>query len=209
MAINFPNTPTAGNTYTYLGVTYTWKAAGYWAVDGAGDIGPATGAETDAGTENGKYMTPQSIEDSTYIKMSQLTQAINDAVNPIMSSVFPIGSIYTNADVNTNPATLLGIGVWARFGEGRVLQSEGPGFAIGQVAGETTHTLTTAQLPSHTHSFRGSGASSGLGRTHISIDTGGGISHAYGATNVDATGSGAAHNIMQPYIVVYMWRRTA
>ena len=40
------------------------------------------------------------------------------AINAI---VYPVGSIYFNMAVSTNPATLLGMGTWVAYGEGRVL----------------------------------------------------------------------------------------
>tara|TARA_R110000824_G_scaffold23140_5_gene83487 strand:- start:13192 stop:13800 length:609 start_codon:yes stop_codon:yes gene_type:complete len=77
MAINFPNSPTAGSTYTYQGITYTWidtsgggGADGYWKVNTPGSVGIATGAEVDTGTDNAKYVTPLAMEDSSYIKES-------------------------------------------------------------------------------------------------------------------------------------------
>jgi len=75
MAINFPDSPTAGSTYTYQGVTYTWQdtsggagADGYWKVNTPGTLGPATGADLDAGTDNAKYATAKALEDSKYVK---------------------------------------------------------------------------------------------------------------------------------------------
>ena len=75
MAINFPNSPTAGSTYTYQGITYTWidtsgggGADGYWKVNTPGSIGTATGPELDAGTDNAKYATALALEDSSYSK---------------------------------------------------------------------------------------------------------------------------------------------
>ena len=38
-----------------------------------------------------------------------------------LQALHPIGSIYINAGVNTNPATLLGFGTWTAFGAGRVM----------------------------------------------------------------------------------------
>ena len=43
------------------------------------------------------------------------------AVSNLSASIYPVGSIYINAGVTTNPATLLGFGTWTAFGAGRVL----------------------------------------------------------------------------------------
>jgi hypothetical protein len=40
--------------------------------------------------------------------------------NEIMAAVYPVGSIYINAGVPTNPGTLLGFGTWVAFGAGKV-----------------------------------------------------------------------------------------
>jgi hypothetical protein len=42
-------------------------------------------------------------------------------VTAALQAVYPVGSIYINAGVSTNPATLLGFGTWAAFGAGRVM----------------------------------------------------------------------------------------
>jgi hypothetical protein len=42
-------------------------------------------------------------------------------VQAAIALLYPVGSIYTNASVSTNPATLLGFGTWTAFGAGRVL----------------------------------------------------------------------------------------
>jgi hypothetical protein len=41
-------------------------------------------------------------------------------VQAAIALLYPVGSIYTNATVSTNPATLLGFGTWTAFGAGRV-----------------------------------------------------------------------------------------
>ena len=126
----------------------------------------------------------------------------------INAHVYPVGSIYT-AIVATNPATLLGVGTWAAFGAGKVMvgidASDTDFDTVEETGGAKTgsHTLTTSEIPSHTHTVaeKGSGGSS----YNLDYVQGG------GTASTGATGGGAAHThpIVQPYIVVYMWKRTA
>ena len=66
-----------------------------------------------------------------------------------------------------------------------------------------SHTLTVNEIPSHTHTVAKAGSG---GNSYNLAYVQGGNTQATGAT-----GGGAAHThpIVQPYIVVYMWRRTA
>lgn len=72
----------------------------------------------------------------------------------ILNQVYPIGSIYM-ASVSTNPATLLGVGTWNAWGTGRVpvgFDGSQTEFNTSEkTGGEKTHVLTTAEMPSHTH----------------------------------------------------------
>jgi len=123
------------------------------------------------------------------------------AINAI---VYPVGSIYTTVSA-TAPATLLGMGTWVAFGAGKVpvgIDASQTEFdTIEETGGTKTHTLTTSEMPAHTHTIptKGSGGSS----YNLDYVTGG------DTTASSSTGGGAAHNILQPYIVVYMWKRTA
>lgn len=67
---------------------------------------------------------------------------------------FKVGAIYVNL-TGVNPASELGYGVWAVFGTGRTLVGFDAGDsdfdAARKVSGSKAHTLTTAQMPSHTH----------------------------------------------------------
>jgi len=126
---------------------------------------------------------------------------------------YPVGSIYT-AVVSTNPATLLGVGTWAAFGAGRVLLGAGGGYSAGATGGATTdsHALTTAEMPAHTHTLgyednawpnaSGDVAENNLWNSIRAADE-------YRTTSSTGSGSAHTHDIMQPYIVVYMWKRTA
>ena len=125
----------------------------------------------------------------------------------LLLAIYPIGSIYTNAEVSTDPSTLLGFGDWEAFGAGRVqvgidVGGDADFDTLNEEAGAKTHELTEAEMPEHTHEYtkpisagtRDSGAFSNLGTESNTTGT---------------TGSGDAHNNLQPYIVVHMWKRIA
>ena len=154
---------------------------------------------------------------------SQLDTLETNAVS--ISDVYPVGSIYMNASSSTNPATLLGFGTWASFGAGRVLvgiDSADTDFDTAEeTGGSKTHTLTEAELPAHHHKLIADADSNSALTTSNQVarrDLTGSHDQEYDlhGTATAATlgkssevGSGSAHNNVQPYIVVYMWKRTA
>ena len=201
---------------------------------------------------------------------------------------FPIGYIYLSVS-NVNPSTYFG-GTWEQIKDVFLL-SAGTTYAAGSTGGTSTVTLTTSQIPSHTHGLNNHTHSVGAhshglnshthtysksattsGSTALTIDqipshahnigrsglynsagyggfsqstgnaepfstgsTGGGKGHTHSITlssvktgaasgstanstvfntggnsgNTTATGNGSSHNNMPPYLVVYMWKRTA
>jgi hypothetical protein len=131
------------------------------------------------------------------------------ASNP--AAAWPVGSIFTSV-VATNPATLLGFGTWAAFGAGRVLVGLDSGQtefdAVKETGGSKTHTLITAEMPSHTHVQTQNSATTGGLAGYAARDTSTSTQVATGYTT-EATGGGGAHNNLQPYIVVHFWERTA
>jgi hypothetical protein len=122
-----------------------------------------------------------------------------------LAAAYPVGSVYINASVATNPATLLGFGTWTAFGAGRVMIGNGTSdatYAAGATGGESTHTLTVAEMPAHTHTEKGD---TGDG----SADGGNTLHKHHQDMNTGSTGGGGAHNNLPPYIVCYFWQRTA
>lgn len=132
-----------------------------------------------------------------YVTIELLKQAIG------ATQAFPIGSIYI-AVVATNPSSLLGYGTWTAFATGRTLVGIDIGDAsfdvVEETGGSKTHTLTVGEIPSHTHGANNGGNSNGAWASTAG--------NSYGSVS-DATGGGGAHNNLQPYIVTYMWKRTA
>lgn len=142
-----------------------------------------------------------------------------------LAAAYPVGSIYMNASDSTNPGTLLGFGTWTSFGAGRVLtgldSSDTDFDTAEETGGSKTHTLTEAELPAHHHKLIANTDSNLTLTTTNQVakrDLTGSQDQEYElhGTSVAATlgessevGSGSAHSIVQPYIVVYMWKRTA
>jgi len=140
---------------------------------------------------------------TTAVAAGALTAA---AINAI---VYPVGSIYFQVAVATNPATLLGMGTWVAYAEGRVLVGKASSgtFATlnGTMGAETdSHTLSISEIPSHTHDLLGGGFDGSSGAEPGSVR-----SSNLGAGGATGGGSAHTHDIVQPSIVVYMWKRTA
>ena len=128
---------------------------------------------------------------------------------------YPVGSIYLSWD-NTNPQTFMG-GTWVQFGQGRTLMGQGTGndgstsmsFTAESSGGEYKHKLTVTEMPSHGHKLYARGGQTAQTSSPFAdnkpITQG---SNSYGF-NVSSTGGDQSHNNIQPYIVIYFWRRTA
>lgn len=150
---------------------------------------------------------------------------------------WPIGSIYVNAANATSPAVLLGFGAWEAVGQGRVLIGVGTGtdengasktVAASGTGGEYAHALTEAENGPHTHSGSTDSAGShahtfsyggnegagslmpemGRSTAPVAFATSSAGAHTHAMT-LGSSGSGIAHNNVQPYLGVYMWVRTA
>ena len=156
------------------------------------------------------------IEDFVKGNYAALKKEIEDFVKGLVNSkpVTHVGQIILSTTLNTadKVKNIYG-GNWEAFGAGKVLvgagSNGGRSFTAGSTGGEYEHTLTINEMPSHTHTVtdwyfeRNKGDQ--LGNTHGDELLG----NTYTTETTSASGSGRAHNNMQPYVVVYMWRRVA
>jgi hypothetical protein len=141
----------------------------------------------------------------TAAEVRSLINAQEAATSISLLDVYPVGSVYISV-LAANPSTLFG-GTWVAIGSGKTLvgidSSDTDFDALEETGGSKTHTLTVDEMPAHTHSMTiedptGTG-SSGSANGASSFST----------VNTSSTGGGQAHTIVQPYLVVSMWKRTA
>ncbi|MBD2060522.1 tail fiber protein [Oculatella sp. FACHB-28] len=189
--------------------------------------------------------------------LASVPGVISTFVNAVVDAVFPIGSIRSYAGEFTASNYLLCNGsevsrttysaLFAIIGTiygagdgintfglpnlvGRVPIGGGGSYGLGATGGSETHTLTTAEMPahshtgstntagvhSHTYNYRtsntlGTGSSRGdfnngtlNGSSTIANDEAGAHNHTVTTTN---TGGGQAHNNMQPYLAINFYIR--
>jgi hypothetical protein len=156
------------------------------------------------------------------------TQSANDNSTKVATTAYvgnsialayPVGSIYINASVSTNPATLFGFGTWTAFGAGRVMVGLNASDSSFDTLEETGGSKD-AVVVSHTHSVSDPGHSHTIGFQNHTIDQNAGSAGLVrqGTSNtstqttgisINSTGDSATNANLQPYIVVYMWKRTA
>ena len=145
--------------------------------------------------------------------------------------LFPVGAIYSSTS-STNPGTSLGFGTWTQFAAGRMMMGAGGSFSPGTTGGSND-----AITVSHTHTYSGTTGAMSANSTHShtftikdrNFDTPpyaplhaagsnwstgttstADISHTHSFSGTTAsTGSSGTNANLPPYIVVYMWQRTA
>jgi hypothetical protein len=102
-----------------------------------------------------------------------------DVTIAVLAKIYPIGSIYVNAAVATNPSTLLGFGTWTAFGAGRVLIGVDGTDALFNTLGETGGSKDSV-LPTHTHTATMANAGAATGAINTATGDFGNIQSASG-----------------------------
>jgi hypothetical protein len=186
-----------------------------------------TKADVNSPTFTGTPAAPTASAATNTTQIST-TAYVTAAVEAVRQTLFPVGTIYTQAAVATNPATLLGFGTWAAFGAGRVMVGLDGGNALFDTVEETGGSADSI-VPSHTHTA--ASAVTDGGHVHGSVyqpgggtgvddfngdetysmngSTGSAVTGITVATTVSTEGVSVTDTNYQPYITVYMWKRTA
>lgn len=181
--------------------------------------------------------TPTAPTASSGTSSTQL--ATTAFVQAAFQAIYPVGSIYINAGVTTNPATLLGFGTWTAFGAGRVMVGLNGSDTLFDALEETggskdaivvSHTHTESSAGSATGSISGGNGTGDFGSFNAATgvfslsgsapnrpqgSAGGGsyttetLSIPDHTHTIDSTGSSGTNANLQPYITVAMWKRTA
>lgn len=177
------------------------------------DLGTGAVGKTLLGSQtvSGKGELVYSDEDDNDIQLTKngvakpSTSTVLADWSAIMGLVYPVGSYYFNDSVSTNPGTLLGVGTWVAVEEVVLVGYKSGSTEFGTPGGSygaKTHTLTTDEIPAHTHTYLHNGDT-------VGASPGGDGTQTLDSTASGSTGGGGAHNNCQPSRTVYMWRRTA
>lgn len=163
-----------------------------------------------------------------------LEEEVDGTGSATLESAYPVGSVYINASITTNPAVFFNFGTWVAISQGRMLVGLDSGDSdfdtIGEEGGSYTHAhgdnfvshphqLTEWEMPAHNHEVSDypesgspvdssvditSGSPSGGLRLKETSYTGGTDAHSH-----DLTGFVGTTKVSPPYHVVVFWKRTA
>lgn len=203
------------------------KADGTW-----GTIDTMNGASGSESGGEGLVPAPEAGAQNKFLRGDGTWADAKMSTKELVDILYPVGHIYMSTN-SANPGTLFPGTTWEALPAGRVLLAQGTSewgteYAAGSTGGEATHTLTRTEMPSHNHSGstnstgahthgaagnRGWDGTSKFGfsdqtTTTATLNTNSAGSHSHTVT-IGNTGGGSAHNNMQPYLSVYMWKRTA
>ena len=152
-------------------------ASGAWDIAITGNAATATNATNATNASNAVTQAPGT--NNTTIATTAFVQAA-------LQAVYPVGSVYINADVGTDPSTLLGFGTWSAIGAGRVLVGQDVSDPLFDALGDTGGSKN-ATLVSHSHTASGSGTTgnNNVGHTHgFSASTNNvNLSHSHGVSD--------------------------
>lgn len=120
---------------------------------------------------------------------------------------YPVSSLFFNIN-DINPTNYFG-GTWERFGKGKVLvgvdENDTNFSTVEKTGGESTHTLTTSEMPSHRHQVSAlTDTAAGDGTIGYPVNS----DYDWAFTN-EPIGGGQPHNNLMPFATCYIWKRTA
>lgn len=205
-----------------------------------------TGEISNLGTE---------VVDSVNGKQTNKAPSVRAVVQDLVSILYPVGSIYMSTNA-TNPKDLFGIGEWEQIKD-TFLMSAGTTYEAGTTGGTASHThsighthgvpgvahvhstgnhtLTIAEMPSHSHTTSNSYGDYGTPNASYGVisnvsgsgapvgitvnSTGGSGAHNHGntgsttpnatTTNSQSTSTSGSTSNLPPYLAVFTWKRVS
>lgn len=150
--------------------------------------------------------------------MNTMRTNLENQMTTNQQNSFPIGAVYISAN-SDNPSTFLGFGTWEQIAQGRTLIGVGTGtdnnsvsktFSNGETGGEYSHTLSVNEMPKHGHQigYDTRVNATGFANTRSMPFVAGGSVRDL-SIPTDIRGGDQAHNNIQPYFAVYIWKRIA
>lgn len=141
---------------------------------------------------------------------------INGSNLTVLQAAYPVGSVYINGLVDTDPATLLGFGIWTQVAQGRVLiglAAGDPDFdTLGETGGaKTVASSGTVSAPTFTGDPVAAATTTATPDLVAPDVTGTGVSPVTTATGTVSapTYTGDATSVLPPYVVCAIWMRVA
>lgn len=149
-----------------------------------------------------------------FVKVNSSFKSITDLMKQKLGGgvmcPYGVGDIYITTS-STNPASKWSGTTWTQI-TGRFLLAAGGGYTAGNTGGSSTVTLSISQIPSHNHTYVNGGVYCwNIGNGMNAPAWGNWAQDGYSTTGTvtGSQGGSGAHNNMPPYLVVYMWKRTA
>ena len=170
----------------------------------------ATNAQNATNDGNGNKI------DKTYVKISDFNRLILETEYPIG------GKPYIQYEGMETPAQRWAGTSWEidTSMQGRTIIGSGGSYVFSTTGGEETHTMLEAEIAQHTHNEQMNVSdgdsvgemvynSSGGSQSGVYLANGAYTITGKGAIRTSRSGNSTPFNIMQPYIVVNFWKRTA
>lgn len=146
-----------------------------------------------------------------YLDKTGLTYLWGKIKGFVNSHEHPVGSIYITTSSMFNPATQWG-GTWEKTAAGRCLIGASSAYPLGSTGGENTHSLSVQEMPKHQHATANGAPiwsqSDGYGSILANSSSGANKAN-LASSGTTYAGDSQAHNNMQPYLSVNIWKRTA